>query len=297
MAEKLKTVKSHYGAFVSLKQPIFEIITIGNELLTGKTLNTNAHWLAKRITNLGGRVSRIVVVRDDVKEIRAAVNGALAREPSFIITSGGLGPTFDDKTLEGISEAINKPLQLNKQAYNMIKEKYLSYHEAGLLKKFELTPPRMKMAKLPVGSRPLRNPVGTAPGVLLKYKGTTLIALPGVPTEMKGMFEGVVVKLIRSCIKNVFTYKKSLRVTGVVESEIAPLIDATMRENPHVYIKSHPKAAEPNPLIELFFTTTSGSEELSKEMVEKAMKQISKRIIEHGGSVELMVTQNSDMAP
>ena len=276
-----------------MKQLVFEIITTGNELLIGKILNTNAHWLAKRLADLGGVVSRITVVGDDVSNIKSVIGEALDRKPDFVITSGGLGPTFDDKTLEAISKAIDKPLELNKQAYNLVKEKYLSYYNAGLLKKFELTPSRLKMAKLPTGAKPLYNPVGTAPGVLLKHKETMLIALPGVPREMQGIFENDVALLIQSYTKNLFTYKESLRVTGIVESEIAPLIDAIMRENPHVYIKSHPKGAEPTPLIELYFTATSESEGLSKKRVGKAIKQISKKIIENGGAVKLIDAQQS----
>jgi len=276
-----------------LKQLVFEIITMGNELLIGKILNTNANWLAKRIADLGGIVSRITVVGDDVGNIKSVIEEALDRRPDFVITSGGLGPTFDDKTLEAISKALDEPLELNKQAYNLVKEKYLSYYNAGLLKKFELTPSRLKMAKLPAGAKPLYNPVGTAPGVLLKHKETMLIALPGVPREMQGIFENDVALLIQSYTKNLFTYKESLRVTGIVESEIAPLIDAIMRENPHVYIKSHPKGAEPTPLIELYFTATSESEGLSKKRVGKAIKQTSKKIIENGGAVELMDAQQS----
>lgn len=276
-----------------MKQLVFEIITMGNELLIGKILNTNANWLAKRIADLGGIVSRITVVGDDVGNIKSVIEEALDRRPDFVITSGGLGPTFDDKTLEAISKALDEPLELNKQAYNLVKEKYLSYYNAGLLKKFELTPSRLKMAKLPAGAKPLYNPVGTAPGVLLKHKETMLIALPGVPREMQGIFENDVALLIQSYTKNLFTYKESLRVTGIVESEIAPLIDAIMRENPHVYIKSHPKGAEPTPLIELYFTATSESEGLSKKRVGKAIKQTSKKIIENGGAVELMDAQQS----
>ena len=272
---------------VSLKQPIFEIVTIGNELLIGRIQNTNAHWLAKRITNLGGSVSRIIVVGDDVGNIVSVINDALGRRPDFVITIGGLGPTFDDKTLEAISKAFGRPLELNEQAYKLVKEKYLGYYETGLLKKFELTPSRLKMAKLPVGAKPLYNPVGTAPGVLIEHKGTILIALPGVPKEMQGIFENDVAMLIKSCTKNLFTCEESLRITGIVESEIAPLIDVAMRENPHVYIKSHPKAAEPTPLIELHFTATSGSEVLSKNRVGKAIESISGKIIKKGGVVEL----------
>ena len=92
---------------------IVELICIGNELLIGKTLNTNAHWLAKRITSLGLKVRRITTVEDSLEEISSAIKEALLRKPRFIITTGGLGPTFDDKTLEGIAKALNLELKVN----------------------------------------------------------------------------------------------------------------------------------------------------------------------------------------
>jgi len=90
-----------------------EIICIGNELLIGKTLNTNATWLAKRATSLGITVKRITIVRDEIEEIADVIREVLQRKPRFIITTGGLGPTFDDKTLEGIAKALNRKLEVN----------------------------------------------------------------------------------------------------------------------------------------------------------------------------------------
>ena len=83
-----------------------EIICVGNELLIGKILNTNAHWLGKQATNLGVNVKRITVVQDIVDEIAKVICEAIERKPQFIITTGGLGPTFDDKTLAGHSQSI-----------------------------------------------------------------------------------------------------------------------------------------------------------------------------------------------
>ncbi|MCK4474444.1 competence damage-inducible protein A, partial [Candidatus Bathyarchaeota archaeon] len=143
-----------------------EIICVGNELLIGKTLNTNAHWLAKRITSLGSSVKRITVVGDEVNEIAKAVREALQRKPRFIITVGGLGPTFDDKTLEGVAEALKGELEVDEKALEMVKEKYETYFREGRMERAELTPPRVKMARLPKGAKPLPNPVGTAPGVM-----------------------------------------------------------------------------------------------------------------------------------
>ncbi|MDQ1280409.1 MAG: hypothetical protein QG670_1672 [Thermoproteota archaeon] len=262
-----------------------EVLCIGNELLIGKILNTNAQWLARYVSSLGGNVKRVNTIGDDLNEISSALLDSLSRKPTFIITTGGLGPTFDDKTLEAIANSLNKPIVLNEEALSMVKEKYHQY-EAIISKKLELTPARLKMASLPEGSKPLQNPVGTAPGVLLKYDSSQIIALPGVPKEMEAIFEISLAPMIKAAVGNVFTYEKSLNVFDIIESELAPLIDKTMHDNPYVYIKSHPKAAEPIPLIELHLTATSELEEKAQENVEKAAKQISQLILQHAGKIE-----------
>jgi len=263
-----------------------EIICVGNELLIGKTLNTNAQWLAKRITSLGLKVQRITVVSDDVKEIAAAVKEAVQREPCFVITTGGLGPTFDDKTLEGVAAALERKLEENKEALKMIKERYRHYVADGLMEKFEMTPHRVKMAKLPKDAKPLPNPVGTAPGVLVKHKDVTLVMLPGVPREMMAIFEESVVPLLRKIAGNLIYYETSLDVRNMPESELAPIIDRVMHDNPYVYIKSHPKAAEKVPHLELHFSTTSENSTVARQRIGRALIQISEMIREKGGKVK-----------
>lgn len=264
---------------------VVEIVCVGNELLIGKILNTNAQWLSRYITSLGGKVRRINTVGDELDEISLVLRDSLSRKPNLIITTGGLGPTFDDKTLEAMAMALNRPIELNEEALSMVKEKYHQY-EVATSKKIELTPARLKMASLPKEAKPLPNPVGTAPAVLLDYDSSKIVALPGVPKEMEAIFERSLIPMIRAAVGNLFIHEKSLRVTEIIESEMAPLIDKAMRDNPYVYIKSHPKAAEPIPLIELHFTTTSESEEKAKNHVEKAAKQISQLIFERGGKTE-----------
>ena len=104
-----------------------EIICVGNELLIGKIVNTNAHWLAKRATSLGMTVKRVTAVSDDVAEIATVVRESLKRKPKLIITTGGLGPTFDDRTLEGIAKALNRELEVNQKALGMVRKKYETY--------------------------------------------------------------------------------------------------------------------------------------------------------------------------
>jgi nicotinamide-nucleotide amidase len=262
-----------------------EIICIGNELLIGKTLNTNAHWLAKRVTTFGITVKRITVVSDDVGEIASTVREALKRKPRFIITIGGLGPTFDDKTLEGMAKALNRKLEVNEKALKMVREKYEAYFEEGKMEKVELTPPRIKMATFPERAEPLPNPVGTAPGVIIKIEGTFLIALPGVPPEMEAIFKESVAPLLKKEAGGLTFFETSIYADGIMESALAPLIDKAMHDNPYVYIKSHPKGEERKPHIEIHFSTTAKNSKIARDRLGKAMVQLSELAQENGGKI------------
>jgi molybdenum cofactor synthesis domain-containing protein len=275
-----------------MAQPI-EIICVGNELLIGKTLNTNAQWLAKRATTLGMNVRRITIVGDDVNEISSAVQEAVQRNSRFLITTGGLGPTFDDKTLEGIAETLKRKLEINEEALTMVKEKYRKYVEEGKMERAELTPSRVKMAKLPEGAKPLFNPVGTAPGVVLEHEGITIVALPGVPSEMKAIFDGSVASLLKQVAGDITFFETNMEATGVIESEVAPLIDQVMHDNPYVYIKSHPKGTEKISRIEFHFSTTAKNSGIAKKRVGQAFIQLSELIQEKGGKTKPIKTENS----
>jgi len=264
-----------------------EIICVGNELLIGKTLNTNAHWMAKRATSMGISVKRITAIGDDVNEIANTIREALRRKPRFIITTGGLGPTFDDKTLEGIAKALNGELEVNEKALKMIKEKYEAYAKVGKIEQVELTPPRVKMAKLPKGAEPLPNPVGTAPGVIIKIEETFLVALPGVPSEMEAIFDESIVPVLKKAAEGVVFFETSIYADKTMKSTLAPLIDQTMHDNPYVYIKSHPKGGEKKPHIEIHFSTTAKEPKTAKDRLGKAIIQLSELIEKKGGKVRL----------
>ena len=267
-------------------RPVVEIICVGNELLIGKTLNTNAQWLAKRITSLGLSIRRITTVGDEVEEISSAIQETIQRKPSFVITTGGLGPTFDDKTLEGIAKALQRQLEIHDQALKMLEEKYRKFVEEGRMEKLELTPPRVKMARLPEGAEPLFNPVGTAPGVIMKNNETTIVALPGVPHEMKAIFEEFLVPILKKAAGKATFFETSIEVTGCMESTIAPLIERVMHDNPYVYIKSHPKFEERVPHLELHLSTTAEESKTARKLVGKALVQLSETIQEKGGKIK-----------
>ncbi len=269
-----------------------EIICVGNELLIGKTLNTNAHWLAKRVTSLGLSIRRIIVVGDDVNEISDVINEAIQRNPDFILTSGGLGPTFDDVTLEGLAKGLGRRLEKNDEALRMVGEKYRKYVEEGRMKRVELTPPRVKMAKLPQGAEPLPNPVGTAPGVLVATDNLTIVALPGVPSEMKAIFDASALPILKKAAGDTIFFETSIEATGVMESELAPFIARVMHDNPYVYIKSHPKGEERIHRIEFHLSTTAKDAKVARKRVGKALLQLSETIVERGGRVNPAKTKS-----
>lgn len=262
-----------------------EIISIGNELLIGKTLNTNAQWLAKQITSLGLFIHRITVVGDDVKEISSTIRESINRNPCFVLTTGGLGPTFDDKTLEGIAKGLDSRTEVNKKALNMVKERYHTYSEENGIEKIDLTSYRMKMAILPKGAKPLPNPVGTAPGVQVKQENVIIIALPGVPSEMKYIFNESVAPIMKKLGYNSAFFERSIHSTDVMESEIAPDIEKVLKNNPSIYIKSHPKGTESVSHIEFHLSTTINNAKTANQNLKKAVHELIELIKEKGGNI------------
>jgi len=262
-----------------------ELLCVGNELLIGKTINTNATWLARKITSLGGSIKRLTTVGDDVREIREAARSILARRPDFLFTSGGLGPTFDDITITGISQAVKLRLKVNKEALNQIKARY---QEIFSSRRFALTKFRVKMATFPTGAKPLPNPVGTAPGMMLQVGKTLVVCLPGVPKELRAIFSRHVVPLIRLKAGTRGYVSRTIRVQGIFESELAPLIDRIMKRHPEVYVKSHPLGGEGRAMsrIKLDFSYSGHDLDKGRRVVSKAIAQMTRLLAGKGQIVK-----------
>ena len=250
-----------------------EIISIGNELLIGHTLDTNSHWIAKQLTKLGWTLERVTQLRDSLDSIKSGVRGSLKRDPRVLITIGGLGPTHDDMTLAGISRALKKPLRLNKEALQLVKD-----HYRRLESKPKLTKYRTKMATLPKGSVPMPNPVGTAPGVKTRESGTTIFSLPGVPSEMKAIFRSSLIPYMES-FHATRPREMEIKITGIIESALAPILDQARKIYPRLYFKSHPRGRETGirPLILLhIYNIEPGAEEGISEAVAFVMQQLAR---------------------
>ncbi len=215
-----------------------EILAIGNELLLGDVQDTNSYWLCRRFAALGGRVRRVVLVRDEVEAIVAEVQGALARETDLLLIGGGLGPTDDDLTLQAVAAALGRLLEEHSEALAIVERRYRELAEQGYVADAALTPARRKMAYLPEKSTPIFNPVGTAPAVLLHEGKSTIICLPGVPAEMRGIVEGPLQPLLQE-ILGAGAYAEWAVITDCGdESTLAPLLRRVIAMHPGVYVKS-----------------------------------------------------------
>jgi nicotinamide-nucleotide amidase len=228
-----------------------EIVAAGNEVLLGDVLDTNTNWLCRQITALGGQVRRTVIIRDDVPTIAAEIGAAVARRPALLFTVGGLGPTNDDMTLAGVAAGVGRPLELHPEAERMVAAKYAEFAARGFVPFAEMNEARRKMAILPRGARPLVNPIGGAPGVLLEIGSTTIVSLPGVPEELYAIVE----ESMSDVLERIFAgarYAQRVLVVGLQdESAIADVLAAAEIAHPLVYIKSRAVVMGPERMLHI----------------------------------------------
>ncbi len=243
------------------------IINIGTELTIGRIVNGNGAWLARELTLRGADVRRIICIPDEEDEVVPVLKEALSKA-DIIITTGGLGPTPDDRTAEFVAKALGRRLTLNSEALEMVREKY---EAAGL----ELTEDRVKMAKLPEGAKPIPNPVGTAPGIHVEVNGKHVFSLPGVPKEMEAMFTSYVLNAIRSMLPKLCVVEEGVRIVGLPESSLAPILKKAQKLCEDCYIKSHPMGAElGEPIIDVKVLASDESCDNAKEKIRKVLDYI-----------------------
>ena len=213
------------------------MLAVGKELLIGRTLNTNAHWVGGRLARLGSMLKEVTTTDDDLQEIAAALTASLARTPDFLIVVGGLGPTPDDMTLKGLAVGLGVGLAENPRALTLIKEHYATRGMADI----ELTPARRKMAVLPEGAEPILNVEGTAPGVRISSGETVIFSLPGVPSEMRGIYKRSVEPEVKRRLGDLHRSYVRMKLEGIAESTLAPMIVQELQRHPAAYVKSHPR--------------------------------------------------------
>ena len=251
-----------------------EVIAIGKELLTGRVLDTNSNWLAKRITILGLSVKRMTTVDDDRDAIVTELERAISNRAGFIFTTGGLGPTFDDKTLEAIGTALGKRMVINHDALELIRSRYGDLHERGFVDDPAMTPERQKMAILPVGSTILSNRIGVAPGVVMHFREHTITALPGVPAEMRTIFDDHLADRIKEIAGGGVFLETKIQTPLGDESKLAVVIEKVMTEVPGVYLKTRPKNFGEDVKIEVVLTARGDDEGQASALLQKAASSV-----------------------
>lgn len=263
-----------------------EVMAVGRELLIGRTLNTNAHWIGRRLALMGSAIARMSTVDDELGEISSGLKEAMSRHPDVIVVMGGLGPTPDDMTLAGVAEGLGRRVKLNRAALGLIRA---HYSRTGV-PDTKMTPARRKMALLPEGATALVNEVGTAPGVRLEERKTTIFCLPGVPGEMRSIFSESVERDIRRRIGRLHRVAIRLCIDGVYESVLAPTIAQELGKNPGAYIKSHPRGLkEGRSRIELDIVMVGKNKGIAAQTASAIADDFAKSVKRLGGASKTVV--------
>lgn len=209
-----------------------EIIAIGSELLLGVTIDTNSAYLARQLAAAGVHVYRKTVVGDNAKRIEQAVREALDRA-DLVICTGGLGPTLDDVTREAVAAAFDRPLEFHPELLDQIAARFAAMNRP-------MSESNRRQAYVPAGARVIPNPRGTAPAFLVEDARGTVIVLPGVPSEMRYLFETAVIPYLRQerGITTVILVR-TLHAVGLGESVIGERIaDLMQQANPTIGISA-----------------------------------------------------------
>lgn len=192
------------------------VVSVGDELLSGRTVDTNAAWLGRVLGEAGVPVARRLTVGDGADEIISAVRTALAGAELVVVT-GGLGPTHDDRTLEAVAALLDLPLEVDPGLLEALIRRFRA-------RGFEEVPAsNTRQARVPRGGHVLPNPRGTAPGMLLEAQGRWIVLLPGVPREMQGLVEGEVLPRLSGLLPGRLrpVHVRTVTTTGIAESALA----------------------------------------------------------------------------
>ena len=190
-----------------------EVIAVGSELLAGQIANTNARAISEALAGVGVDVLVHTAVGDDVGRIATALRAALGRA-DIVVVSGGLGPTHDDLTREGLSAATGRPLVRHPDLVRMLEERFRRMGRS-------MSASNLQQADVPTGAVPIDNPLGTAPGISLEHGGRLVYALPGVPDEMAAMLRDFVLPDLAARTGGVPLVTRTLRTAGIGESDLA----------------------------------------------------------------------------
>lgn len=256
-----------------------EIIAIGSELCYGRIYDTNSFWIANQLTHLGADVQRITCVPDKMEDICMVMREALKRQPDFLISTGGLGPTFDDLTIESLSKVTGREIIIDREILkSMAKRRGTSVEE--------LSSSLIRMARTIKGSTCLMNPLGWAPTTIITSGRTTFIALPGPPREMKACFNEHVVPIISRRTR----YRSVARrvIVKMFESGVSALTNQIMQEIPAVYMKPLVGEFDREKGLPIEILAFANDEKKCDARIKAAIERLRSLVDEKGGILRIV---------
>jgi len=243
-----------------------EIITIGTELLLGELVDTNTRTIAHALRDIGLDLYRTSTIGDNAERIAGAIRESISRA-QVVITTGGLGPTVDDVTREGVALAFGVTTEFHPESWEQIQERFARFGRTP-------TENNRRQAYLPRGATAIENPIGTAPGFMMVEEERVVIALPGVPAEMQHLLESFVLPFLLQRLKLRSTIKtRLLRTSGMGESWLDDHIgDLEHLSNPTVGLAAHPGR------VDIRITAKAATPEAAEEMIEQVSSTIRDRL-------------------
>ena len=245
-----------------------EIINIGDELLIGQVINTNAAWMAEQLNLAGFGVNQVTVIRDNREHILAALDEAEDRA-EIVLISGGIGPTRDDITKHTLCEFFTTRLVFNMDAYRDVEEIFAR-------RGYPVTELNRQQAELPENCISIQNKLGTARGMWFEKERdgggkTIFVSMPGVPFEMKAMMTGHIIPRLKKTFQTPFIYHKTLLTQGIGESFLAAQIDDWEKALPgHIKLAYLPQPG----MVRLRLTGTGKEEEIIRQQVDAEVKKL-----------------------
>ncbi len=244
-----------------------ELITIGDEILLGKIVNTNTAYLGERLARIGVRLTRQITIPDDKDLLVKTISESLER-CDVVITTGGLGPTRDDPTKAALTELFHTRLVRDEVILNDLKERYGQ----------DLPPLVLTQAEVPESAFVIPNSVGTAPGFLFEERDKKVVALPGPPNELKPMFESVVLPDLEAARKGELFVERTFKTIGIREADIEEKVAKPLLAIPGLSygLVAHPYQVD----VRLFCTspTQAEAEEILRQGEKVLDEQLGKSI-------------------
>ena len=245
-----------------------EIIAIGSELLLGQLVDTNSSFIAKRLAEHGIELIRTSTVGDDLSLIEEVLREAIQRS-SIVITTGGLGPTEDDLTREGVARVFQRSLAFQPHLMEQIEAMFRG-------RGFRMAENNRKQAYIPEGAIPIENPKGTAPGFIMEYPEGSILSIPGVPFEMEYLMENAVIPYLRKrfALKHEIIRYKVLRACGLGESAIGLQIKDLMKEGNNPSVGTLASLGD----IKIRITAKANHPEEATAMIQRVEEEIRNRL-------------------